>query len=408
MAAAGVLPYELYSDAPGFLFNKVEWEKANASHSQEADFGKVPEGWPKKIEGPLVWDGKDLEAHPETFIRVLSSDEIVEVDAALKSFVKLSLPVSEVTRSTFPLPTLGPALRQLSENIYNGTGVNLLRGFPIQNYSKEHQATIFLGLNSWIGDQRLSQGTGLHIDPSKRSKIFVSAQNTDAQMYHSDVAADIVGLMAISLPESGGESTVSSISQVYNHLAEHRPDIVRLLAEKRFRWRGVGIPDEGVKLIHWFRNNLYLNFSTRTFIGFAEVPDRDPDYPSLTLEEREAFGGFNWIAEQYSLSTALQVGDIEWVNNLHHQHARRGYTESLSSPRHLLRVWLRDSEFAGELPADIQNKFDAVQSQPPDFYPLDELEEDERRRQTGVFTAACKDETAQERLEKGEVVGANN
>lgn len=185
----------------------------------------------------------------------------------------------------------------------------------------------------------------------------------------------------------------------------------------------VGIPDEGVKLIHWFLNRLYLNFSTRTFIGYAEVciylkhfkwmslmtlqvPDRDPEYPPLTFAEREAFGGFQWIAEKFSLSTALQIGDIEWVNNLHHQHARRGYTESLSAPRHLLRVWLRDTEFSGDLPEDIKNKFAAMHAHPPDFYPLDEMEEDERRRETGVFTAACNEETARERLENEEVTGA--
>jgi hypothetical protein len=78
----------------------------------------------------------------------------------------------------------------------------------------------------------------------------------------------------------------------------------------------------------------------------------------------------------------------------------------LSAPRHLLRVWLRDSEFTDDLPADIKNKFDAMHAQPPDFYPLDELEEDERRRKTGIFTAACKDETAEERLKKGEATGA--
>lgn len=227
-------------------------------------------------------------------------------------------------------------------------------------------------------------------------------------MFHSDAASEIVGLMALSLPESGGESTVASISQVYNHLAEHRPDVIRLMAEKRFRWKGVGIPDEGVRLIHWFSNQLYLNFSTRTFIGYAEVPTRDPNYPPLTYAEREAFGAFQWIADKYALSTALLPGDIEWVNNLHHQHARYGYTESLLSPRHLLRVWLRDSEFAGELPTDIKNKFDAINVTPPDFYPLDELEEDERRRETGVFTAACKEDTALERLKIGEALGGKS
>lgn len=93
------------------------------------------------------------------------------------------------------------------------------------------------------------------------------------------------------------------------------------------------------------------------------------------------------------------------MNNLHHQHARRGYTESLENQRHLLRVWLRDSEFTGELPEDIKNRLDAMHAQPPDFYPLDELEEDDRRRKTGIFTAACKDETAEERLANGEATG---
>jgi hypothetical protein len=32
-----------------------------------------------------------------------------------------------------------------------------------------------------------------------------------------------------------------------------------------------GIPEDGVKLIHWKDEKLFLNFSTRTFIGYGEV-----------------------------------------------------------------------------------------------------------------------------------------
>jgi hypothetical protein len=95
------------------------------------------------------------------------------------------------------------------------------------------------------------------------------------------------------------------------------------------------------------------------------------------------------------------------VNNLHHQHARRGFTEDLSQPRHLLRVWLRDSDLHPELPDDINNKFVAMFSEAPDFYPVDEVEEDARRRATGVFTGSCKPEDATERLIGGGI-GANN
>jgi hypothetical protein len=89
------------------------------------------------------------------------------------------------------------------------------------------------------------------------------------------------------------------------------------------------------------------------------------------------------------------------VNNLHLQHARRGYIDNQTTPRHLLRIWSRDSEYAPELPLDIKNKFDPMFKDVPDFYPLDEIEEDVRRVETGIFTASCKDETAAERLETG-------
>lgn len=62
---SAILPYELYSDSPGTLFNKHEWEEANTSHPESFDFGKLPAGWPTRLTGPRVWDGKDLQAHRE-------------------------------------------------------------------------------------------------------------------------------------------------------------------------------------------------------------------------------------------------------------------------------------------------------------------------------------------------------
>ncbi|CAI6088059.1 unnamed protein product [Clonostachys chloroleuca] len=342
MASAAIQPYELYSDAPGFLLNKPEWEEANAAHPETFDFGKQPRGWPVKFTGPDVWTGDYLEKNSELYIKVLSHGEISEIDSAIKASLLASTLGSETVDS----------IKEPGEEF------------------------------------AISKSSITHLDPSQRGKIYVSAQDTNAQMYHSDAGGDIVGLMAVSLTGTGGISTVASAGQVYNHLVQHRPDIARLLAERKFRWRANGIPEDGVRLIHNQDNKVFLNFSTRTFIGYGELPDRDRDYPPLTFEEREAFGGWQWVAEQYSLKTQLEVGDIEWVNNLHHQHARRGFTEDISNPRHLLRVWLADSEHSPRLPADIKNKFDAMFESDPDFYPLDEIEEDQKRRETGVFTGS--------------------
>ncbi|CAH0025836.1 unnamed protein product [Clonostachys rhizophaga] len=377
MATATIQPYELYSDAPGFLLNKPEWEEANAAHPGTFDFGKPPQGWPTQFTGPDVWTGDYLEKNPDLYIKILSHGEISEIDSAIKASLVASILGSE---------TVGSIRGPVEEfAISKSVGLLPFRPHTLTNY--------FQSIT--------------HLDPSQRGKIYVSAQDTNAQMYHSDAGGDIVGLMAVSLTGTGGISTVASAGQVYNHLVQHRPDIARLLAERKFRWRANGIPEDGVRLIHNQDNKVFLNFSTRTFIGYGELPDRDRDYPPLTFEEREAFGGWQWVAEQYSLKTQLEVGDIEWVNNLHHQHARRGFTEDVLNPRHLLRVWLTDSEHSPRLPADIQNKFDAMFESEPDFYPLDEIEEDQKRRETGVFTGSCKDDLAAERLENGGIVGTN-
>jgi hypothetical protein len=78
----------------------------------------------------------------------------------LQNFKKLSLPISAIDRSVFDLPRFGPVLRDVSKNLYQGTGVNVLRGFPIQKYEKEDQNIVFLGINAWVANERLCQGIG--------------------------------------------------------------------------------------------------------------------------------------------------------------------------------------------------------------------------------------------------------
>lgn len=79
--------------------------------------------------------------------------------------------------------------------------------------------------------------------------------------------------------------------------------------------------------------------------------------------------GIPFLDNQLS-SHKKEEGEEEGTNNLHHQHARRGFTEDLCNPRHLLRVWLQDTENTPkELPLDLQTKFDAMFVDEPDFLP---------------------------------------
>lgn len=66
MAVLTPIPsYDLWTDAPGTLFTKAEWEKANEASNALGGFGSLPDGWPRVLTGPQVWTGDALKAHRE-------------------------------------------------------------------------------------------------------------------------------------------------------------------------------------------------------------------------------------------------------------------------------------------------------------------------------------------------------
>lgn len=60
----------------------------------------------------------------------------------------------EANKENFPLPILGPKLRAMSEEVHNGKGFCLIRGFDIENYPVEDATAIFFGIQSYIADER--------------------------------------------------------------------------------------------------------------------------------------------------------------------------------------------------------------------------------------------------------------
>ena len=121
-------------------------------------------------------------------------------------------------------------------------------------------------------------------------------------MYHSDFGGDIVSLLVLGTPANGGESLISSTYSIYNYLAQHRPDIIKVLTSPE-GYKRKGFP-EGAPLIFYENDELITSFSTRNFIGFGEIP-RDKSYPLISSEERDAVGGFNAIAYKYTLENGF-------------------------------------------------------------------------------------------------------
>lgn len=53
------------------------------------------------------------------------------------------LSLQDLTQHDFPLPTLGPRLVEIHEEVVHGRGFQLIKGLPVQRYSPQEVMTIY-------------------------------------------------------------------------------------------------------------------------------------------------------------------------------------------------------------------------------------------------------------------------
>ncbi|RYP61180.1 hypothetical protein DL769_007819 [Monosporascus sp. CRB-8-3] len=203
----------------------------------------LPEGFPTQLESKLVWEGQSLEERYNWNYELTGSD-VEEIEAALHHFQSLNKPLSQISQTTFPLPTLHTVLRQISQEIHTGHGFKVVRGVPVSKYTREENIIIYAGISSHIAPIRGRQDNQYQGRPADvvlahikdlssvvdTSKISAPAYTTEKQVFHTDIG-DVIALFALGEAASGGQSYLSSSWRVYNELASTRPDLIRTLAE---------------------------------------------------------------------------------------------------------------------------------------------------------------------------------
>ena len=302
------------------------------------------------IKGPAAWLGKDMANHPERWLKILSSDEIEDLEQAAKHYLQLGKDVGEIQAQDFPLLHFHKHLDQLRNKLINGNGVEVLRGLPVAKYSQEFAATIFCGIGAHLGSAR-SQNSQGHIlghvrdigadakDPNTR--IY---QTSERQTFHTD-SADVVGLLCIREAQEGGKSLLVSAVSIFNKMLELRPDLVELLFDPIATDRRGEIP-EGAKPymeippLNWHEGHLTV-FYQRQYIDSAQ---RFDGVLKLTDKHIEALDMFDELANDPELNFGMQLqpGDMQFVYNHSQLHDRTGFVDwpEPENRRHLFRLWL--------------------------------------------------------------------
>src|SRR5579871_4017340 len=132
---------------------RIRWRRAAVRRHRETFYMFDLMSVPEVIRGPSAWYGPQMAASTE-WLEYLSDAEIDEIDAATHRLVSDGKDIPSIRKEDFPLPTLGLRLRGILHEILNGRGFVLLRGLPVERWSKFESATAFFGLGTHLGNAR--------------------------------------------------------------------------------------------------------------------------------------------------------------------------------------------------------------------------------------------------------------
>jgi hypothetical protein len=309
---------------------------------------RVPAVAMQPVIDPAGWTPQSLGPVEDWAYRISDRDED-EIIAAVEEFPKRRLPLTDVSRESFPLKSLAAVLTDFRRELIDGRGMVMVRNFPVDRLDREGIAIAYMGLGSYLGDKMMQNKYG-HVlghvkDIGENYGTTGRSYNTSAEVrFHSD-ACDYVGLLCLHPAKEGGTSRVASSVTLYNKMLERRPDLVEVLTKDFYRsHKGEMTPGTSP----FYKMPIFC-FTDGYFsaIGAGSTIEKAlwlPGVPLLTPAQQEAIALYRDIVDEFAADIEFKKGDIQFLANHVTLHSRREF-EDWPEPRrrrHLLRLWLRD------------------------------------------------------------------
>lgn len=109
--------------------------------------------FPASITGPSVWTRSDFvnPEDSEKWIYRWNPSELAEISTAIDAFIASNVPLATITKASFPLPTVGLFLSKVREDLVNGKGFILFKGWPVEEWGVDKAAVAYMGIGTYIG-----------------------------------------------------------------------------------------------------------------------------------------------------------------------------------------------------------------------------------------------------------------
>ncbi len=305
---------------------------------------------PQPLETHAEWRAADV-SDPATWTLRLTDDDHRELDAALAVARSRRTDVLDVTADDFPLPGLADRLDALVHELVDGRGFARIAALDVERLGPDDASWMYWGIGRHLGDpwpQNVKghllgdvrdQGKAIDDPTARGNEIGGSALG-----FHSD-GSDLVGLLCLDPGVDGGESMVANALLAHNELVRRDPDLAaELYAPLPYDFRGEqrpgGRPFYSVPAFVAHRDRLFVRYIP----AYIHASQRHAEAPRLSEPQRAAMDAFDALIADRDLRVEMRLerGEMQFVNNYHVLHARRGYTDDPAEGRvrWLKRLWL--------------------------------------------------------------------
>lgn len=324
-----------------------------------------------ELETHANWRAADVGDVEQWTLR-LSDDHHAELAAALANARSITDEVLDVTADDFPLPTLSPLLRELTEELVDGRGFVRIAALDVDRIGGEDASWMYWGIGMHLGEPWPQNAKGHLLGDVKdqgKSPDDPTARGNEIGGhplgFHSD-GSDLVGLLCIDSGVSGGESLVANALGAHNELVRTRPDLAAELYQPlpydfRGEQRDGARPYYEVPAFSRHTGPTGDRLFVRYIRPYIEASQRHADAPRLRPEQREAMDAYDELVNERDnrVEMALRPGEMQFVNNYHVLHARRAYVDDARAGRvrWLKRLWLATDVLG---PSDRPERFQRV------------------------------------------------
>lgn len=297
----------------------------------------------------VAWFPEDL-ADTDRWIHVLTAAEKADIDTALRAAQEQDRTFGTLTKEAFPLEVLPATLQLTLDRIENDLGLFVLRGLPVQQYTKDELRLIYWGVGLHMGTAVSQSSKGDFLGDVRNAGDKVDAtkgrgyMSKDLLGFHTDTA-DVVALLVLRTAQSGGLSMFCSSVAIRDEIAATRPDLHEVLSQPFFwSWKGQEADGE----LPYYQQPIFTEaggrFSSRWIGTHILAAQEFPDVPRLTPQQLEAMTLVNALANdpRFHSSMMFEPGDFQFLNNHVTYHARTEFVDwaEPDQRRHLLRMWL--------------------------------------------------------------------